>query len=107
MGYYQERDFADGNVRVLRGEKFVVPLTEAYMKVTSGEKISAIELDDLWWATGRYSCGVNDMVHCETSCPVLCETRPPSDNGANWFFPDVDKRRNKENFFTYLRKQSH
>ena len=100
MGHYNESDFSDGKVRMVRGDKLVIPLTEAYLRVTSRERISAIDLDDLWWATGSKGCKRNDAIYCETSCPVRCYTRPPSDNNANWFFPDVDKRKNQHNLFT-------
>ncbi len=94
MGHYSDEDFREGRVRSIRAEKLVLPLTETFQRVTSREKISAIELDDWWWATGKYGCGKNDAIYCETNCPVSCYTRPPSDNNANWFFPDVDKRNN-------------
>lgn len=104
QGLYSEEDFHLGRVGIVRADKFVLPLTETYLEVTRRERISAVELDDSWWATGRYACGLNDLIYCEACCPVKCGARPPSDNNANWFFPYVDKRANVQNLFTASKK---
>ncbi len=99
IGYYTKEDFKEGKVRIVRSDKFVRPLTKTYIKITKKKNISAIDLDDLFWGIGAYSCKQNDSRYCYLYCPINCETRPPSDNNAVWFFLDIDKRKHKNHFF--------
>jgi hypothetical protein len=104
IGHYTSEDFEKGEVKLVRADKFILPLTRTYLKVTQREKISAIDLDDATWAIGAYLCKMNDGVMCATSCKMGCETRYPSDNNAVWFFLDVDKRKDANNLFSYANK---
>ena len=92
--YFTQDDINTGKIRVIRSDKLISPLTEVYLKVTQKQGISAIDLDDSFWAIGAYSCKKNNATYCKLFCPVPCETRPPSDNSAVWFFIDIDKRKN-------------
>ncbi|MAH03793.1 hypothetical protein CMI39_03340 [Candidatus Pacearchaeota archaeon] len=94
MKHYNEEDFNKGKVRIIRSDRFIIPLTEAYLQVTKEKKISAIDLDDAFWAIGAKSCKKNDATYCGTFCEVPCDMRYPSDNNAIYFFLDIDKRRN-------------
>lgn len=82
-----------------RGDKLVRMLEEVYQRVTMKEGISGADLDDAFWAIGRYLCKFNDDVRCKASCKVDCHTRPDSDNGAIYFNFHSDKRIGQDNFF--------
>jgi hypothetical protein len=87
-----------------RGDKLVRRLEEVYQRVTRTEGISGIELDDAFWAIGRYLCKFNDDVRCKTSCKIDCPSRPNSDNGAIFFDFGSEKRENTYNLFRWARE---
>ena len=107
MGHYKREDFEKGNVRVIRGDKFIKQLTETYLKITKKEKLSAIDLDDSFWAIGAYICKENNAIVCEHHCPIQCQVRYPSDNNSVYFFIDIDKRKNLDNLFKTAHNQDH
>lgn len=88
-----------------RGDKLVRFLEEVYQRVTIREGISGIDLDDAFWAIGRYLCRFNDDIRCKISCSINCATRPDSDNGAIYFNFFSDKRAHKDNLFRHARKK--
>ena len=90
-----------GNVVMTRGrgDKLVRMLEQVYQRVTREYQLSGADLDDAFWAIGRYLCKFNDDVRCKASCKVNCATRPHSDNGAIYFDFHSDKRTGQDNFF--------
>ncbi len=95
MKYLKKENFEKGEIRIIRTSKFVKPLTEANIEFTKDSGISAIVLDDLFYATGSIICNQNDTRACSLYCSVNCQKRMPSDNNATYFFPDIDKRKHQ------------
>ena len=103
--FFTQEDVDKGKIRIVRADKLISPLTEVYLEVTQRERISSIDLDDTLWAIGAYSCKKNNAIYCRLDCPVQCETRPPSDNNAVWFFIDFDKRKNLNQLHLDFKKE--
>ena len=83
----------------IRADKACKILTRTYQKITRREKLSAIALNDGFWAIGSRCCRYNNDIYCKTSCPINCQTRPESDQNATWFYPQTDKRKNQDNLW--------
>ncbi len=84
-----------------RIDTLVKVLTSTYQKVTSEYNLSAIDLDDAFWAIGAYNCKFNDDIFCQTSCSLKCNNRPHLDERATWYYPHTEKRKNVDNLFRY------
>lgn len=97
-GLIDDKKFQKGEIKIILQKDLLKPLTEAYLHITKTEKISAIDLDDALWAIGTKLCIKNDYLNCEKNCPLKCLANYPSDNQANWFFLEVDKRKNKDKY---------
>ena len=99
MEHYTPEDFEEERVRMVRGDKFIPDLTETYLRITKRDGLSAIDLDDAFWAIGAYLCRENNKIDCDHYCPIHCDIRHPSDNNAVYFFIDLDKRKNQNHLF--------
>lgn len=76
-----------------RSEKVNRVLADVYLEVTQQERISAVDLNDGMWATGKYHCIKNNSVHCEGSCKMGCKLRPRLDERASYFSMSYDVRK--------------
>jgi hypothetical protein len=76
-------------------------LTKLYQKVTSKEKISAVELNDAFWAIGSYLCVRNDDIGCHLNCPLGCSNRPKIDERLTWYYPQTEHREDTNNLFRF------
>lgn len=94
QGHYTQEQFDSGEAYAVRADRLVIPLQEMFQEVCSEGEISAVNLNDAIYAIGANLCGRNNYLSCMTHCNIGCKTRPPSDNGAVYFFPEVDKRKN-------------
>ncbi|MEK6885340.1 MAG: hypothetical protein AABX17_00045, partial [Nanoarchaeota archaeon] len=70
-----------------------------YRRVTRENNLSAVDLDDAFWAIGAYNCKFNDDIFCQTSCYINCDHRPNLDERATWYYPHTEKRENTDNLF--------
>ncbi len=75
------------DVKVIRSDQIIQPLSEVYKKITSEKKISAIKLDDALWGIGSQLCVSNALAYCELYCGIDCRIRPKSDSKAVWIYP--------------------
>ncbi len=78
---------------VIRADRLVKPLMNAYREITREGRISGIDLDDALWVIGSYLCSRNRQDYCRLNCPLRCARRPDSDNNAVVFQTRVDKRK--------------
>ena len=74
-------------------------LTKLYQRVTSKEKISAVDLNDAFWAIGSFLCVRNDDIGCHLNCALSCHNRPRLDERMTWYYPRTEHREDTVNFF--------
>ncbi|MEK6886134.1 MAG: hypothetical protein AABX17_04165 [Nanoarchaeota archaeon] len=86
-----------------RMDRVVDALTKLYQKVTLREKISAVDLNDSFWAIGSYLCTRNNAINCHLSCDINCLNRPDVDKKLTWYYPKSEHRRDAENLFSYAK----
>ena len=78
---------------------FVVPLMKAFQRITTEEKISAVDLNDSLWFIGSYLCRRNNKVYCDSMCELGCLTRPKSESSGTYYWPGTENRKNVRNLF--------
>jgi hypothetical protein len=71
----------------------IKPLRKLYQQVTQQERISAIKLDDAFWATGSKLCKPNSKSYCKGNCPMGCYIRPWLDKRTTYFHLKREMRR--------------
>jgi hypothetical protein len=94
------------NPAKLRADKLCILLTDAYRRITKEDSLSAVTLNDGYWAIGSRICRYNDSIQCAVTCAVNCKKRPESNQNATWFYSETDKRRNPDNLFSYTKTSS-
>jgi len=79
-------------MEVGRTEKVAKIIGDAYRQVCREDRISAVELNDAFWAIGRHLCKKNNGVVCATSCDLECSTRPKLSERASYYHPKHERR---------------
>jgi len=89
-----------------RIDRAVELLTQVYLKVTRREGISAVALNDAFWAIGSNSCVRNDDIFCHTHCRLGCTNRPKIDEKLTWYYPQTEHRTDVDNLFRHAKETS-
>lgn len=82
----------DSEIINVRSDKLIELLTSSFMHVTRENNISAVELNDSFWAVGSSLCLYNTFSSCKSFCPIDCTYRPKSDPTTTMFYPGTEKR---------------
>lgn len=89
-----------------RIDRVVGMLTRGYQRVTSREKISAVDLNDAFWAIGSYVCTQNDDINCHLACGLGCDSRPRIDERLTWYYPGSETRTDVNNLFRWAKQNN-
>ncbi|MDP2951556.1 MAG: hypothetical protein Q8N55_04185, partial [bacterium] len=87
-------------VKEIRYDAIVPPLSEVYGRVISEKIVSPIQLNDAFWAIGQYRCKENNAVYCDTDCPMKCKTKPQTDKQFTTLDLSQDTRKDFRNLFS-------
>lgn len=84
----------------IRYDVLVPYLSKVYEKVTKEKEISPIDLNDAFWAIGKYKCGKKNALYCLGNCDIRCETKVLTDKQFTVLKLNQDTRRNVKNLFS-------
>jgi len=85
----------------LKAQHLVKPLSGLYRKVTSQERISAVDLDDALWGIGSQLCIRNQEYVCRMGCDLGCVIRPWADRHAYLVKPRQESRKAERNLLLF------
>jgi len=84
----------------IRHDVLVPHLSEVYSRVIKKEGISPIDLDDAFWAIGKYKCGKKNALYCLGNCELGCNTKVYTAKQFTTLKLEQDTRKNTKNLFS-------
>ena len=84
----------------IRHDVLVPYLSKVYEKVTKEKEISPIDLNDAFWAIGKYKCGKNNALYCLGNCEIGCNIKVYTKKQFTTLALKKDARRNVKNLFS-------
>lgn len=84
----------------IRHDVLVPYLSEVYSRVIKKEGISPIDLNDAFWAIGKYKCGKKNALYCLGNCDLGCKTKVYTAKQFTTLLLKQDTRKNTNNLFS-------